>query len=115
MHSLRKERRIIKAWKEFGSGVPSFDLFHQNHLINPPLTKASMYPIVKTEDKMKPAQAKRMARWRARRKRMTGFIVRSPLRPGVPPGHRRRGRDEIDRVLLECHDRAWVALRPDSS
>ena len=56
-----------------------------------------------------------MARWQARRNRMKGFIDRSPLRPGPPPGHRERGRDEIDLVLRECHDRAWFALNRDTS
>jgi hypothetical protein len=62
-----------------------------------------------------PAQAKRMARWIARRARMPGFIFRSPLRPGPPPGHRKRPTDEIDFVLNECHGLAWDALREDTS
>ncbi|MBK8457871.1 MAG: hypothetical protein IPL47_12815 [Phyllobacteriaceae bacterium] len=34
---------------------------------------------------------------------------RSPLRPGRPPGSRRRGRDLIDEVLAECHGLAVLA------
>jgi hypothetical protein len=62
-----------------------------------------------------PAQAKRLARWKARRARMPGFIYRSPLRPGPPPGHRRKPKEEIDFVLEECHGLAWDALREDTS
>jgi hypothetical protein len=62
-----------------------------------------------------PQQAKRLARWKARRARMQGFIFRSPLRPGPPPGHRKKSKDEIDFVLKECHGLAWDALREDTS
>jgi hypothetical protein len=61
------------------------------------------------------AQAKRMARWKARRAGMQGFVFRSPLRPGPPPGHRKRGKEELDQVLKECHGLAWDALREDTS
>jgi hypothetical protein len=62
-----------------------------------------------------PRQAKRMARWKARRKLMANPKFTSPLRPGRPPGSRRRGKEEIDLVLKECHGLAWDALREDTS
>jgi hypothetical protein len=62
-----------------------------------------------------PAQAKRLARWKARRKQMASPKFTSPLRPGQPPGHRKRPTDEIDFVLKECHGLAWDALREDTS
>jgi hypothetical protein len=62
-----------------------------------------------------PRQAKRMARWMKRRAAMAQPKFRSPLRPGRPPGHRKRGRDEIDLVLVECHALAWDALRANTS
>jgi hypothetical protein len=54
-----------------------------------------------------PQQAKRLARWRARREASTTPKITSPLRPGPPPGHRKRPREEIDFVLRECHGLAW--------
>jgi hypothetical protein len=62
-----------------------------------------------------PRQAKRLMRWRARRAKMTVPKFTSPLRPGPPPGHRKRSRDEIDLVLVECHALAWDALSHDTS
>jgi hypothetical protein len=53
-----------------------------------------------------PRQAQRLARWRsrpvaARRPRLT-----SPLRPGAPPGRRKRPTHEVHEILKECH---WLA------
>ncbi len=62
-----------------------------------------------------PAQAKRLARWRARRDRMQRPLFRLPLRPGPPPGHRKRPIGEIDWILKECHALARDALSEDSS
>jgi hypothetical protein len=62
-----------------------------------------------------PRQAKRLARWRVRREAMPGFVFRSPLRPGQPPGHRKKPMHEVDEVLAECHWLAWEAERPDTS
>jgi hypothetical protein len=62
-----------------------------------------------------PRQAKRMARWRAQRTLMQRPTFVSPLRPGPPPGHRKRPRDDIDAILTECHALAWHALSPDTS
>jgi hypothetical protein len=60
-----------------------------------------------------PRQARRLKRWQARRARMAHPKFTSPLRPGLPPGHRKAPRDEVDRVLRECHALARAAL--DSS
>jgi hypothetical protein len=62
-----------------------------------------------------PRQAKRLARWRLRREKMPSPKFRSPLRPGRPPGHRRKPTHEVDEVLIECHGVAWEALKPDTS
>ncbi len=51
-----------------------------------------------------PAQAKRLARTIERRKTAppgTGCV--GPIRPGRPPGHCQRPKDEADHVLRECH------------
>jgi hypothetical protein len=62
-----------------------------------------------------PRQAKRLARWRLRREKMPSPKFRSPLRPGRPPGHRRKPTHEVDEVLIECHGLAFDALKPDTS
>ena len=62
-----------------------------------------------------PRQARRMARWQARREAMPNPKFRSPLRPGPPPGRRRKPTHLVDEVLIECHGLAWDALKPDTS
>ncbi|CAN5514023.1 hypothetical protein BH10PSE7_BH10PSE7_01020 [soil metagenome] len=62
-----------------------------------------------------PAQAKRLARLKARRAGIAPSKFRLILRPGPPPGHRRQGEDDIDRVLRECHGLARDALAADTS
>ena len=62
-----------------------------------------------------PRQARRLARWRVRRENMPSPKFRSPLRPGRPPGHRRKPVHQVDEVLAECHWLAWDAMKPDTS
>ncbi|MEP7173801.1 MAG: hypothetical protein ABI705_09970 [Aestuariivirga sp.] len=62
-----------------------------------------------------PGQARRMARWRARREAAKAPKFKSPLRPGPPPGHRKRHIHEVDEILANCHWLAWDALKPDTS
>ena len=62
-----------------------------------------------------PRQARRLARWRLRRETAPDPKFKSPLRPGHPPGYRRKPVHEVDDVLIECHDLAWDALKPDTS
>ena len=62
-----------------------------------------------------PQQAKRLARWKARRRRMQKPAFLSPLRPGPPPGHRKEAIDEIDFILRVCHTQARDALLDDTS
>jgi hypothetical protein len=68
-----------------------------------------------------PRQAKRLARWKARReverqaeKPKPGRL--SPFRPGFAPGYHRSKPQEVDEILSECHHfarEAWDA--PDTS
>ncbi|MGB8817354.1 MAG: hypothetical protein WCC66_05470, partial [Rhizobiaceae bacterium] len=57
-----------------------------------------------------PAQARRLARWQARRDSVlrggtTRKITRlSPFRPGRPPGFRQHPIHDVDDILLECHN-----------
>jgi hypothetical protein len=62
-----------------------------------------------------PRQARRLARWQAKREKLPDAKPKSPLRPGRPPGHRRTPLHDVDHVLDECHGLAMVVLRPDSS
>ena len=62
-----------------------------------------------------PRQARRMARWRLRRENMKSPKFKSPLRPGPPPGRRKRHIHPIDEILANCHWLAWEALKPDTS
>ena len=62
-----------------------------------------------------PRQARRLARWRVRRENMQSPKFKSPLRPGPPPGHRRKPVHEVDEVLIECHWLAFDAMKPDTS
>jgi hypothetical protein len=69
-------------------------------------------------------QAKRLARWKAKRdlpsspgltrgpNRWRRF---NPMRPGCPPGYRKRVFHEVDEILRECHALAFDAERPDTS
>ena len=62
-----------------------------------------------------PRQARRMARWRVRREAMPNPKFKSPLRPGPPPGHRKRQIHPIDEILADCHWLAWDAMKTDTS
>jgi len=62
-----------------------------------------------------PRQARRLARWRVRRETAPSPKFKSPLRPGHPPGYRRKPVHEVDEVLIECHGLACDAMRPDTS
>ena len=53
-----------------------------------------------------PAQARRLARWYARRDRMKAagkFSRLYPIRSGRAPGHLEGGKREVDEVLANCH------------
>lgn len=60
-------------------------------------------------------EAKRMAKWMARRLAMAHAKFTSPLRPGPPPGRDKHSKADIDMVLRECHALAFHALRADTS
>jgi hypothetical protein len=62
-----------------------------------------------------PRQARRMARWRVRREAIKAPKFKSPLRPGPPPGRRKRHIHPIDEILADCHALAWDAMRTDTS
>jgi len=55
-----------------------------------------------------PRQAMRLARWRMRQETSPNPSFKTPLRPGRPPGYRRRKVHEVDELLSECN---WLACR----
>jgi hypothetical protein len=57
-----------------------------------------------------PQQAKRLARWQFKRAKEVLPKFSSPLRPGKPPGYRRRSDHEVDDILSECHSYAMGVL-----
>jgi hypothetical protein len=69
-----------------------------------------------------PRQARRLARWKARRELARQAKVwnpgrLSPFRPGFAPGYHRTNRQEIDEILADCHYFAREAWdwTPDTS
>ena len=62
-----------------------------------------------------PRQAKRLVRLQERRKASPWPKSTIPLRPGHPPGYRRKPIHEVDEVLTECDGLAWDAMKPDTS
>jgi hypothetical protein len=68
-----------------------------------------------------PRQAKRLARWKARRELARRAEVwkpgrSSPMRPGFAPGYHRHKPEAIDEILADCHYFAVEAWRgPDTS
>ena len=62
-----------------------------------------------------PRQARRLARWRLKRENVASLKFKSPLRPGPPPGHRKKPTHEVDEVLIECQGLARDAMRLDTS
>jgi len=62
-----------------------------------------------------PRQALRLARWRMRQEKSPNPSFKQPLRPGRPPGHRKRNTHEVDELLSECDWLAFRAAMPDTS
>ena len=62
-----------------------------------------------------PRQARRLARWRMRAEKAPNTRFKSPLRPGYPPGHRKRKVHEVDDLLSECNFLARHAAMADTS
>ncbi|MEQ1520893.1 MAG: hypothetical protein ABL936_06450 [Aestuariivirga sp.] len=62
-----------------------------------------------------PLQARRLVRWRMRQEKSENPSFKSPIRPGRPPGHRRRAVHEVDELLSECQWLASYAGMADTS
>jgi hypothetical protein len=64
-----------------------------------------------------PKQAKRLARWKARRRRQSEhrLVFTIPLKAGRPPYLPDKPRHEVEEILLRCHELAWEVRTPDTS
>jgi hypothetical protein len=62
-----------------------------------------------------PRQARRLVRWRMREEKSENPSFKTPIRPGRPPGYRRRAVHEVDELLSECDWLAFRAAMPDTS
>ncbi len=62
-----------------------------------------------------PRQARRLKRALQRRSKVPSLKMQGVMRPGHPPGHRKKPLHEADEVLRRCHWRAREALPPDTS
>ncbi len=112
--SWRMIPRVVSLWAAPRPAPPPAKTPPSDGLVNAvPLTRRLEALKLALEDL--PRQARRMARWRARRETMPSPKFRSPLRPGPPPGPRRKPIHLVDEVLIECHGLAWDALKPDTS
>jgi hypothetical protein len=62
-----------------------------------------------------PGQALRLARLQQKRVANPRPTFKEPIRPGHPPGYRRRKRREVDEILVECHYLALDCLKLNTS
>jgi hypothetical protein len=85
-----------------------------DHLVNAARPSRRLQALKTALDNL-PRQARRMVRWRMKRESMPNPKFKSPLRPGPPPGHRKRQIHPIDEILADCHALAWDAMKTDTS
>ncbi len=112
VHVFGSDPRVVALWAARPS--PANAAPPPDGLVNAlPITRRFLAMKLAFEDL--PRQARRMARWRLRRESMPSPRFKSPLRPGPPPGHRKRKVHDVDEVLAECHGLACYAMEPDTS
>ena len=83
-------------------------------LVNAARLARRLYALTRALDDL-PRQARRLARWRLRQASAKAPKFKVPLRPGPPPGHRRKPVHIVDDVLAECHGLACDAVRHNTS
>jgi hypothetical protein len=107
IHVFGADPRVIALWAAYPKTTTNTP--HADGLINGQRIVRRLHALKSALENL-PRQARRMARWRLRQKK-----YKSPLRPGPPPGHRKKRTHEIDEILAECHALARDALREDTS
>ena len=111
IHILTEDSRLVTLWE---ARPRAADPPPPDGLVNgEPISRRLQALKLALEDL--PRQARRLARMRLRREKVPSLKFKSPLRPGPPPGHRRKPVHEVDEVLTECHGLACYAMRSDTS
>ena len=114
IHFFSPDPRVAAIWASYRPAVVAAPPPQPDGLVNAePLTRRLQALKAALDDL--PRQAKRLARWRLKRDTIPSPKFKSPLRPGPPPGHRKKKVYEVDEVLTECHWLAWDAMRLDTS
>jgi hypothetical protein len=114
IHFFGPDPRVAALWASYRPAVVAAPAPPPDEFVNAePLTRR-LHALKAALDDL-PRQARRLARWRLRRENIPSLKFKSPLRPGPPPGHRKKKVHEIDEVLTECHGLARDALKPDTS
>ncbi len=111
IHVFGHDPRVIALWAARTSTTPA--VAHDG-LVNAQRIVRRLQALKSALDNL-PHQARRLARARARLANAPSHKFKSPLRPGPPPGHRKRRLHEIDEILAECHGLARDALKFDTS
>ena len=86
---------------------PASPITDDGDLISPNAIRRRLLALRHALDNL-PRQAKRLARWRARRD-LKKIGRMSPFRPGFAPGYHRTHPREIDAILTDCHHFAHEA------
>jgi hypothetical protein len=114
IHFFGPDPRVAAIWASYRPAVVPAPPPNPDGLVDAePLTRR-LQALKSALDNL-PRQAKRLARWRLRRENIPSLKFKSPLRPGRPPGHRKKPTHEVDDVLIECHGLAYDVLRLDTS
>ena len=114
IHFFGPDPRVAALWASYRPAVAPTPPSNPDGLVDAePLTRR-LQALKAALDNL-PRQAKRLARWRLRRENIPSMKFKTPLRPGPPPGHRKKPVHEVDEVLIECHGLARDALRLDTS
>jgi hypothetical protein len=109
IHIFAHDPRVAALWAARPRSTPVDD-----GLINASRLIRRLQALKSALDNL-PREARRLVRAKARRDKIPSLKFKSPLRPGPPPGHRRKKTHEIDEILTECHGLAWDVLREDTS
>ena len=122
---VRKFTRLVPRIHFFGPDPRVAALFPAPRpVVDPPLPPDGLASATRLHRRLQalklalenlPRQAKRLVRLQERRKASPWPKSTMPLRPGHPPGYRRKPIHEVDEVLTECDHLAWEAMKPDTS
>jgi hypothetical protein len=124
----RASFNLIDPLKSFGGETPDFSSFNtnidnetasSNRTLIPAAALGQRLLALKNALNNLQSQARRLTRWYAQRNaalKQNQPHRLSPLRPGLPPYHRKRPTNPVEEALLDCHSLALYArARRDSS